>query len=143
MRRHRSSVVALAAVLGCLATEASAVELRLLAQPGPWPAVHALIGYGERLWFSSGVLYENANGADVYSYDPRSGEARYEAHLFSQAAGDPAVVNGVLYWPSEDPRSSTGRGEFMVTDGDRWTWHFLPQGQAFHVHAMAGQGDAL
>ncbi len=95
-----------------------------------------LIGYGERLWFSNSVLFTNYNSADVYSYDPATGGVRYEAHLFTQAVGDPAVLNGLLYWPFEDPRSSTGRAEFMVTDGVRWNWLLIPHWQAFHLHAL-------
>ena len=31
----------------------------------------------------------------------------------------------------------------MVTDGERWNWHLLPEGQAFHVHAMLAHQGAL
>ncbi len=127
-----------------ISSAAGAAEpLTLLARPGPWSAVSGLIGYGGRLWFVNSVLFVNHNSADIYSYDPATGAVRNEAHLFSQGAGDPAVAGGLLYWPSEDPRSSTGRGEFMVTDGERWNWHLLPEGQAFHVHAMLAHQGAL
>lgn len=108
-----------------------------LVQPGPWSGVSGLVGYGERLWFVNSIKFVNHKSADVYSYDPRTGGARYERHLFSQDAGDPVVADGLLYWPFEDPRVSLGRGEFMVTNGHTWRWHMLPQGPAFHVHAMA------
>ncbi len=121
----------------------AAESLVLLARPGPWSAVSGLIGYGGRLWFVNGVLFVNHNSADVYTYDPATGAARHETHLFSQNAGDPTVAGGLLYWPFEDPRSSTGRGEFMVTDGEQWSWHLLPEGQAFHVHAMLSHENTL
>ncbi len=115
----------------------------MLAQPGPWSAVSGLVGYGERLWLVNSVLFVNHNSADIYSFDPKTGVVRYEAHLLSQGAGQPAVADGLLYWPFEDARSSVGRGEFMVTDGRRWAWHFLPQGQVFHVHAMIAHEGAI
>ena len=120
-----------------------AEELVVLARPGPWTAVSGLVGYGERLWFVNAELFVNHNSADVYSYDPRTGRARYEAHLFSQNAGLPAVAEGLLYWPFEDARSSAGRGEFMVTDGRDWAWHLLPERQVFHIHAMLGHRGTL
>ena len=89
------------------------------------------------------VKFVNHNSADVYSYAPATGQARYERHLFSQDAGDPVVSNNLLYWPFEDPRVSLGRGEFMVTNGNTWRWHMLPQGLAFHVHAMAALDGKL
>ena len=126
------------------ANEAAAAEpLQRLAGAGPWPAVSSLIGYGERLWFLNAVLFTNHNSAGVYSYDPVTGNTRYEAHLFSQGAGQPAVLNGLLYWPFEDPRASTGRAEFMVTDGAGWKWMMIPDGQAFHLHALLGHEGAL
>ena len=88
-----------------------------LVQPGPWPGVSGLIAYGNRLWLVNSVKFVNHNSADVYSYDPSTGTAHYEQHLFSQDAGDPVVADGLLYWPFEDSRMSLGRGEFMVTNG--------------------------
>jgi hypothetical protein len=114
-----------------------------LAQPGPWSAVSGLIGYGDRLWFVNSVKFVNHNSADVYSYDPRSGAVRYERHLFSQDTGEPVVADGLLYWPFEDPRFSPRRGEYMVTNGRDWQWRALRDGEAFHVHAMAADGDVL
>ncbi len=114
-----------------------------LASPGPWPAVSALIGYGGRVWFVNSVKFADHNSADIYSYDPASGKARYERHLFSQDAGRPVVAGGLLYWPFEDPRFSTGRGECLVTDGRDWQWRILPDGEVFHVHALFAHGGAL
>ena len=112
-------------------------------QPGPWPGISGLIGFGERLWLVNSVKFVNHNSADVYSYDPGTGTARYEQHLFSQDAGDPVVAEGLLYWPFEDSRMSLGRGEFMVTNGSTWRWHMLPQGLTFHVHAMTALDGKL
>ncbi len=117
--------------------------LARLAEIGPWPAVSSLIGYRGRVWFANSVKFEDHNSADIYSYDPRTGRVRYETHLFSQDAGEPTVHRGLLYWPFEDPRWTTGRGAFMATDGHGWEWGYLPEGQAFHIHAMASQGDEL
>ncbi|HUT51504.1 MAG TPA: hypothetical protein VM325_19420 [Alphaproteobacteria bacterium] len=102
-----------------------------------------MIGYRGRLWFANSVKWEDHNSADLYSYDPGKGTVRYEAHLFSQDAGDPTIHRGLLYWPSEDPRWSMGRGEFMATNGRDWRWGFLPQMRAFHIHAMASHDGAL
>jgi hypothetical protein len=89
------------------------------------------------------VKVADHNSADVYSYDPATGQARYERHLFSQDAGDPVVHHGLLYWPFEDPRFSTGHGEYMVTNGRDWRWRMLPDGEVFHVHAMVSDGHSL
>jgi hypothetical protein len=108
-----------------------------LARPGPWSAVDAIIGYGPRIWFANSELFRNHNAADIYSYDPATGALRYERALFSQGAGRPLVAGGLLYWPFEDPRFSTDRAEFAVTNGADWAWRVLPEGVAFHLHAMA------
>jgi len=135
----------LQAVAPTLAAEAGAPSqpLALLARVGPWPAVSTMIGYRGRLWFANSVKWEDHNSADLYSYDPAKGTVRYEAHLFSQDAGDPTIHKGLLYWPSEDPRWSMGRGEFTATNGRDWQWGFLPQMRAFHIHAMASHRGAL
>ncbi len=109
----------------------------------PWSGVSGLIGYDGRLWFVNSVKFVNHNSADVYSFDPSTRTLRYERHLFSQDAGDPAVSGGLLYWPFEDSRWSPGRGEFMVTNGRDWRWGLLSEGRAFHVHAMARLGGAV
>lgn len=36
-----------------------------------------------------------------------------------------------------------GRGEYVVTNGREWRWRILPEGQVFHVHAMATSGGRL
>ncbi len=53
------------------------------------------------------------------------------------------MAGGLLYWPFEDARFSTGRGEYMVTDGARWRWARLPAGEVFHVHAIAASHGTL
>ena len=144
--RLRHAAIALLIAIGLAGVESpvySQEGLVPLVQPGPWPGVSGLIGYGDRLWLVNSVKFVNHNSADVYSYDPATGQARYERHLFSQDAGDPVVSDGLLYWPFEDPRVSLGRGEFMVTNGNIWRWHMLPQGLAFHVHAMAALNGKL
>lgn len=118
-------------------------QLIPLARAGPWPGISALIGYGDRLWFVNSVKFRDHNSADVYSYDPKTGAVRYERHLFSQDAGEPAVAGGLLYWPFEDARFSTRRGEYMVTNGHDWQWRMLPHPRVLHLHAMFGQDKAL
>jgi len=144
VRRAALAASYLAAVL--VAAPAHAVpEPRLvpLVTALKWPGVSEMIGYRGRLWFVNSVKFVNHNSADLYSYDPARGKARFEKHLFSQDAGTPAVVGGLLYWPFEDSRFSPGHGEFMVTDGVRWQWRLIPPGRAFHAHAMAAHGGAL
>ena len=114
-----------------------------LARPGPWSGVSELIGYAGRIWFVNSVKFLDHNSADVYSYDPLSGQTQYERHLFSQDAGEPAIADGLLYWPFEDARFSTGHGEYMVTNGRDWQWRVLPDGEVFHVHAMIAHRDSL
>lgn len=142
------SLVALAMILGGtifigLSSDAAPSPLVPLVQPGPWPGVSGLVGYGARLWFVNSAKFVDHNSADVWSYDPTTGAARYERHLMSQDAGDPVVLNGLLYWPFEDPRFSAGRGEYLVTNGREWQWRILPAGQVFHVHAFAARGGSL
>ncbi len=121
----------------------AAQDLVPLARVGPWPGVSELIGYRQRLWFVNSVKFVNHNSADLYSYDPANGTVRYERHLFSQDAGQPTVAGGLLFWPFEDARFSAGRGEYMVTNGRDWQWRALPDGVAFHLHAMTGLGAPL
>ena len=64
-----------------------------LAQPGPWSAVDAIVGYGPRVWFANSEVFRNHNAADIYSYDPATGALRYERALFSQGAGRPVVAH--------------------------------------------------
>ena len=122
--RDRTSRLGLLLVVGLLlvADPSPASEsLVPLARPGPWSGVSALIGYGARLWFVNSVPFVDHNSADVYSYDPVTGDTRYERHLFSQDAGSPVVAAGLLYWPFEDARFSMGLGEYMVTDIANWS----------------------
>jgi len=114
-----------------------------LAEVGPWPVVSQLVGYQGRLWLANSVKGRNHNSADVYSFDPLSGDLRYERHLFSQDAGRPLVADDLLYWPFEDGRVSLGWGDFMVTDGEGWYLGTIPSAEIFHVHAMAKVGDRL
>ena len=111
--------------------------MSVLAEVGPWPVTSRLIGFAGRIWFANSVKGRNHNSADIYSYDPKTGETRYERHLFSQDAGRPAVIDGVLYWPFEDPRFSVGFGHFMTTNGATWNLGVIPIERIFHVHAMA------
>ena len=147
MKRGFYSALAVAALsFATVSTQVAAEKaahvppLARLAEIGPWPGISGLIGYRGRLWFVNSVKYVNHNSADLYSYDPGTGNTRYETHLFSQDAGDPVVLDGVLYWPFEDSRWSVGRGEYMATDGARWHWGVLPERLTFHIHAMGGGG---
>ena len=108
-----------------------------LAKPGPWSGASGLLSYGGRLWFVNSVKFVDHNSADIYSYDPVSGKTRYERHLFSQDAGEPVVLGGLLFWPFEDSRFSARHGEYVVTNGRDWQWRSLPEGEALHIHAMA------
>jgi hypothetical protein len=143
IKRICTALATAALWLGLASAPAPAGELVLLAQPGPWPHVATLIGYGGRLWFVNSRKFVNHNTADVYSYDPLTGGVRFERALFSQDAGDPVVAGGLLYWPFEDARFSMRHGEFMVTDGERWQWRILPGGDMFHVHAMVQHDGAI
>ncbi|MGI9490862.1 MAG: hypothetical protein ACR2QF_00390, partial [Geminicoccaceae bacterium] len=112
-------------------------SLDILAEIGPWPVVSRLIGYGDRLWFANSVKGRNHNSADVYSYGMKTGDVRYERHLFSQDAGRPVIFDGLLHWPLEDARFSLGYGHVMSTDGVEWTENIIPSGRIFHTHALA------
>lgn len=135
--------IVLVALLVVRASALAAEPLVPLTQPGPWSAISSLIGYGDRLWFVNSVKFVDHNSADIYSYDPATGRARYERHLFSQDAGDPVVAHGLLYWPFEDPRFSVGHGEYAVTNGREWQWRAMPASDVFHVHAMIADRGAL
>ena len=146
--QRSSALKALLVAAACLAFGLAAPAVRAaeplvrLAGDFRWPHVSSLVWYDGRLWFANGVKYVNHNSADIWSYEPASRRLRYERHLFSQDAGDPAVHPGLLYWPFEDPRFSAGRGEFMATDGEDWRWGMLASPETFHVHAMASSGSA-
>ncbi len=136
-------LIAYLAILPGNPASARDAPLVVLSRAGIWEGVSQMIGFMGRLWFVNSVKFRNHNSADLYSYDPVSGDTRYERHLFSQDAGDPVVLNGLLYWPFEDARFSAGRGEYAVTNGQLWQWRVLPEGEVFHVHAMAGRGKTL
>ncbi len=121
----------------------AAQSLVPLAKPGPWSGVSGLISYGGRLWFVNSVKFIDHNSADIYSYDPVSGNTRYERHLFSQDAGEPVVFGGLLFWPFEDSRFSARHGEVMITNGRDWQWRSLPDGEVFHIHTMVTHRGAL
>jgi len=139
---QRLLIIVVAALLWSPASQAQEA-LPKIAQVGPWPVVSKLVAFDGRLWFANSVKGRNHNSADLYSYDPTSGETRYERHLFSQDAGDPLVADGLLYWPFEDSRFSLGWGHFLMTDGTAWRYGTIPTAQIFHTHAMAQQGGDL
>lgn len=137
-----------AAWLGLLSPQpAPATVLEELGRPGPWPAVTGLIVYAGRLWMANGNPYSNTNAAEIYSYTasahPDARGFRLERNLFSQDAGAPAIIDGLLHWPFEDPRFSARRGEFAVTDGIRWRWRSIPTGRAFHTHTLIACGGQV
>ncbi len=117
--------------------------LTRLARPGGWPAISNLIIYDGRVWFTNSQPYVDNNAADVYSFDPATSTLRFERGLFSQAVGNPAVVDGRLFLPFEDPRFNMSIGEYAVTDGRDWRWRRLPEGTAFHTHALGRCGNEL
>ncbi len=118
-----------------------------LARPGPWDGVSKLIAYGDKLYFVNSQIYTNHNATDIYSYrlGAPSGvpAVRFEHRLFSQDAGDPARIDGLMYWPFEDPRFSTTHGEYAVSDGQIWQWRAAPAIRGFHVHAMHRHQEAI
>lgn len=123
---------------------AHAETLPVLAEIGPWPAMSNLIAFKGRVWFVNSVGYPDHNSADVYSYDPRSGEVSFARSLFSQDAGRPAINRGLLYWLHEDPRSSQGWGEIAATDGENWRLLVVRSDEpTFHVPALASAGSRL
>jgi len=114
-----------------------------LGRPGVWPAISNLIIYDGRVWFTNSQPYVDNNAADVYSFDPATSTLRFERGLFSQSVGIPVVVDGRLFLPFEDPRLNMSIGEYAVTDGQDWRWRRLPEGTAFHTHALGRCGDEL
>jgi len=82
-----TKTAAIAAVFLCVASQNSdvgATDKQVVLKDGlHWPDVSSLIGYDGRLWFVNSRKYVNHNSADVWSYDPATGEARYERHLLS------------------------------------------------------------
>lgn len=117
--------------------------LSRLAAPGPWPEISGLIAYNGAIWFANGDADAALNAADIYSYDPANGLARYERGLFTQGVGAPTVYGGRLYWPYADPRSNAAVGEFALTDGENWQWRIMSEAIALHAPAMAACGDVV
>ena len=120
-------------------SDADAAEpeiLPVLARVGPWPVASQPILYRGRLWFANSVKGVNHNSADIYSLGAASADPRYERHLWSQDAGTPVVADGLLYWPSEDPRITGAWGEFQATDGENWETGLISSEIIFHVHSM-------
>lgn len=144
----RANMILLGALLICAAffrplQACAAQDLVPWAAPGPWSAISRLIAYDGRVWFANSTKYVNHNSADLYSFDPTTGEARFEQHLFSQDVGAPAISDGLLFWPYEDPRYTMGWGEYKVTDGASWQWRVIPVDKAYHLHVMASHAGAL
>lgn len=108
-----------------------------------WRGVSQLVFYRQQLWFVNSNPFQDTNAADLYHFDPASGQLHYQRSLFSQDIGNPVVFNGLLHLPFEDPRRSAGRGEYVRTDGRRYQWQALPSGRAFHLHALASCHGAL
>ena len=123
--------------------ELMAAELTELWEGGNWRAVTQITLFDNQLWFTNSNPFRDANAADIYSMDLTSREVRFRRSLFSQDTGVTTVFDGHLYLPFEDPRRSTGRGEYVVTDGKKFQWHAFNQGRAFHVHTMQQCGDVL
>ncbi|NNF80012.1 MAG: hypothetical protein HKN05_18470, partial [Rhizobiales bacterium] len=122
----------------------AAEQLKVLAHVGPWPVIDRLIGYGGKLWFSNSVKGRNHNSADIWSYDPSSGNVRYERYLHSQDAGGPLIYRDLLYWPFEDSRFSLGWGMIEVTNGKDWAPLLVPTAEIFHLHHLTEMnGDLL
>lgn len=115
----------------------SVPELPVLTQTGPWPVISQMAFFRDQLWFTNSVKGVDHNSAEIYSYDPVTEKTRYERHLWSQDAGNPLVTEGLLYWPSEDPRLSPGWGDFQVTNGEDWASGQITTARMFHVFAMA------
>ncbi|WP_282605465.1 hypothetical protein [Pelagibius sp. Alg239-R121] len=119
------------------------LELPVLAQVGPWPVISQMTLFQGKLWFTNSVKHVDHNSAEIYSFDPAMETTRYERHLWSQDAGNPFVDEGLLYWPSEDPRISPGWGDFQVTNGVDWASGQITTARMFHVFAMAKLGNEL
>jgi len=121
-----------------------ALLLLLIGHASAWAqSVSELIIYDGRVWFTNSQPYVDNNAADIYSYDPTTAALRFERGLFSQDVGIPAVVDGRLFLPFEDPRFNMSFGEYAVTDGEDWRWRRLSEGTAFHTHSIGRCGDVL
>ncbi len=123
-----------------------------LTRPGPWAGVSGLMAYHGKLYFVNSQIFVNHNAADIYSYDLHRSEAenpanhspiRFEHRLFSQDTGTPALIDGLMYWPFEDPRFSTTHGEYIISNGQAWQWRMAPEIRGFHVHAMQSHQSTI
>jgi hypothetical protein len=132
---------AFAVALGIEPSKSLAEEARVVARPGPWPVASRLIAFEGRIWFANSVKGRNHNSADVYSYDPKSGDTRYELHLFSQDVGKPLAAGGRLYWPFEDSRFNLGWGYFTSGESGTWKIGSIRNPLIFHLHALAKMPD--
>lgn len=119
------------------------IQLDVLSQVGPWPIASRLIGYRGKLWFANSVKGRNHNSADIWSYNPKSGETRYERHLYSQDAGHPLVYGDLLYWPFEDALQSAGNGIVEVTDGKTWKPLVIPNPPIYHTSQLLEWDNGL
>lgn len=123
---------------------AAPMQLEVVAQVGPWPVASRLVGYRGKLWFANSVKGINHNSADIWSFDPATGNKRYERHLFSQDAGFPLVYKGLLYWPFEDALLSSGQGVIEVTDGETWQPLTIANPPIYHTsQLLEWQGGLL
>lgn len=116
--------------------------LAIVARTSPWPVNSAPIGYRGAIWFTNSVKGVNHNAADIWRYDPVTGQSRYERGLFSQDTGAPVIHRGLLYWPFEDGRAGS-LGVAAVTDGAGWQEVLIPGFRAFHLHALANWQGGL
>ncbi len=114
-----------------------------LARPGPWAGISGLMPYRGKLYVVNSQIFVNHNAADIYSYDPGQQTLQFEHRLFSQDAGAPALIDGLMYWPFEDPRFSTTHGEYAISDGQAWQWRVAPAIRGFHLHAMQSHQGAI
>uniref|UniRef100_UPI003A8F6469 hypothetical protein n=1 Tax=Minwuia sp. TaxID=2493630 RepID=UPI003A8F6469 len=126
---------------GAAATEPT--ELPVLAKVEPWTHAAKPVGYRGRIWFANANRWPEHNSADIWSMRPDGSGLRMERRLFSQDVGEPAVHDGLLYWPFEDPRVSLGWGQIAVTNGRDWQVLETGVGRQFHVHGIYPRGDTL
>lgn len=141
--RKSCLLICVACGVTTLSTKLAAAEITKLWEGGNWRAVTQITLFDDQLWFTNSNPYRDANAADIYSMDLHNRKVRFRRSLFSQDTGVTTVFNGHLYLPFEDPRRSTGRGEYVVTDGENFQWHAFKHGRAFHVHTMQPCGDTL
>ena len=123
--------------------ETEKLQLDIIAQVGPWPVASRLIGYRGKLWFANSVKGRNHNSADIWSFNPKTSDVRYERHLYSQDAGHPLIHKGLLYWPFEDALQSAGNGIVEVTDGQTWKPLTISNPTIYHTSQLLEWDDGL